>query len=257
METFAPALGEKATRRQKLEVELRRGLRAGQLRLVFQPYQELSSGRIVGYEALVRWDHPRNGLLRPASFLPLAEDTGLIEAVDRWVLYEACRQARQWASPLAVSVNVSPAQLRGGDLSRHVTDILSQTGLNPTRLTLELNECTLFDEPEALAQLQDLAAAGVSLALDDFGAGYTSLGHLRRLPLTQLKIDRSLVLALDDEDEDIPIVAAVISFAHAIGLCVTAEGIERPQQLTRLLDLGCEYGQGFLLGRPQGHSRHR
>ena len=227
------------------------GCAAGQLRLVFQPYHELSSGRVVGYEALVRWNHPRHGLLWPASFLPLAEDTGLIEAVDRWVLDQACRQARQWASPLAVSVNVSPAQLRGGDLFRHVSDILSQTGLNPTRLTLELNECTLFDEPETLALLKDLSAAGVSLALDDFGAGYTSLGHLRRLPLTQLKIDRSLVLALGDDGEDVPIVAAVIGFAHALGLCVTAEGIERPQQLKRLRGLGCEYGQGFFIGRPQ------
>ena len=252
VETFAPALGEKAARRQQLEVELRRGLRAEQLRLVFQPYHELSSGRLVGYEALVRWNHPRNGLLCPASFLPLAEETGLIEAVDRWVLYQACRQARQWASPLAVSVNVSPAQLRAGDLSQHVTDILTQTGLNPTRLTLELSERTLFDDrPEALAPLEDLAAAGVGLALDDFGAGYTSLGHLRRLPFTQLKIDRSLVLALGDEDEDISIVAAVISFAHALGLSVTAEGIERPQQVKRLLGLGCEYGQGFFIGRPQ------
>ncbi|MGZ4665028.1 MAG: putative bifunctional diguanylate cyclase/phosphodiesterase [Frankiaceae bacterium] len=250
VETFAPALGKKAKRRQQLEVELRRGLRTGQLRLLFQPYIELSSGRVVGYEALVRWDHPRYGLLCPARFLPLAEDTGLIEAVDRWVLDEACREARRWAPPFAVSVNVSPAQLRGGDLAQHVTDILSQTGLNPTRLTLELNERTLFDEPETLALIEDVADAGVNLALDDFGAGYTSLGHLRRLPLTELKIDRSLVLALDHDGHDVPIVAALISFAHTLGLCVTAEGIERPQQLKRLRGLGCEYGQGFLLGRP-------
>jgi diguanylate cyclase (GGDEF)-like protein len=250
VETFAPALGKKAKRRQQLEVELRRGLRTGQLRLLFQPYHELSSGRVVGYEALVRWDHPRYGLLCPARFLPVAEDTGLIEAVDRWVLDEACQHARLWAPSVVVSVNVSPAQLRGGDLAQQVTDILSRTGLSPTRLTLELNERTLFDEPETLILIEDLAAAGVNLALDDFGAGYTSLGHLRRLPLTELKIDRSLVLALDDDDHSVPIVAALISFAHTLGLCVTAEGIERPQQLKRLRGLGCEYGQGFLLGRP-------
>ncbi len=252
VQTFAPALGEQAARRQQLEVELRRGLRAGQLRLVFQPYHELSTRQVVGYEALVRWNHPGRGLLLPASFLPLAEDTGLIEAVDRWVLDQACRQARQWASPLAVSVNVSPARFAAGDLHQQVTDTLAETGLDPSRLTLELSERTLFDDaPDAFPFLVDLAAAGVGLALDDFGAGYTSLGHLRRLPLTQVKIDRSLVVALGSEDDDSPIVAAVISFAHTLGFSVTAEGIEQPHQLDRLVGLGCEFGQGFLIGRPQ------
>ena len=219
---------------------------------MFQPYRALSSGTVVGYEALVRWSHPRGGLLAPASFLPLAEDTGLIDAVDRWVLAEACRQARQWASPVAVSVNISPARLKAGDLSQHVTDILAETGLDPSRLTLELSERTLFDdEPDIVTLLAELVAAGVGLALDDFGAGYTALDHLRLLPLTQLKIDRSLIGAVGDHGEDAGIIAAVISFAHTLGLSVTAEGIERPPQLTLLSGLGCEYGQGFLLGRPQ------
>jgi len=247
---FTPELGEQVARRHQLEVELRRGLRDGQLRLAFQPYHRLATGSMVGYEALVRWSHPRNGLLNPAIFLPLAEDTGLIEAVDRWVLDEACRRARAWPAPLTVSVNVSPPRLRSGDLSEHATEVLSQTGLDPRRLTFELSERTLFDdEPDAISSLADLASTGVGLALDDFGAGYTSLGHLRRLPLSQLKIDRSLVLALGDQD-DSPIVAAVISFAHALGLSVTAEGIEQPRQLERLVDLGCEYGQGFLFSPP-------
>jgi diguanylate cyclase (GGDEF)-like protein/PAS domain S-box-containing protein len=252
VQSFAPALGEQAARRYQLEVELRRGLRAGQFRLAFQPYHELSTGQVVGYEALVRWNHPSRGLLLPASFLPLAEDTGLIEAVDRWVLEQACRQARQWAAPIAVSVNVSPARFAAGDLHQQVTDTLADTGLHPSRLTLELSERTLFDDtPEASPTLVDLATAGVGLALDDFGAGYTSLGHLRRLPLTQVKIDRSLVTALGREDDDSPIVEAVISFVHTLGLPVTAEGIEQPHQLDRLVNLGCEFGQGFLLGRPQ------
>ncbi len=250
-ETFTRELGERLARRHELEVELRRGLRADQLRLMFQPYHELMGGKAAGYEALVRWRHPRNGLLAPASFLPLAEDTGLIEAVDRWVLDAACQQARLWPPSLAVSVNVSPARLRSGDLSQHATDTLARTGLAPSRLTFELSERILFDdEPDALASLAELAATGVGLALDDFGAGYTSLGHLRRLPLTQLKIDRSLVVALGDHD-DSPIVAAVISFAHALGLSVTAEGIEQPRQLERLIDLGCDYGQGFLFSPPR------
>jgi diguanylate cyclase (GGDEF)-like protein/PAS domain S-box-containing protein len=250
-EAFMPKLGEQATRRQQLEVELRRGLRSSQLRVVFQPYRELTTGKLVGYEALVRWNHPQSGLLLPASFVPLAEDTGLIEAVDRWVLDEACRRAREWPSPLVVSVNVSPGRLRSGDLSEDTTAILAENGLDPGRLMLELSERILFDdEPEALTSLADLAATGVGLSLDDFGAGYTSLEHIRRLPITQLKIDRSLIATLDEQDRDASIVAAVISFAHALGLSVTAEGIERPDQLESLIELGCEYGQGFLLGPP-------
>jgi EAL domain-containing protein (putative c-di-GMP-specific phosphodiesterase class I) len=246
---FTPLLEQQATRRQQLAVELGRGLRSNQLRVVFQPYRELATGTIVGYEALVRWTHPQGGVLDPASFLPLAEDTGLIEAVDRWVLNEACREAREWPSPLAVSVNISPAWLRSGDLSERVATVLVDTGLEPSRLTLELSERTLFDdEPEVFASLAELATKGVGLALDDFGAGYTSLEHLRRLPISQLKIDRSLIAPLGDGDSDSPMVAAVISFAHALGLSVTAEGIEQPNQLARLVELGCECGQGFLFG---------
>jgi len=251
VETFTPLLEEQVTRRQQLEVELRRGLRFGELRVVFQPYRELATGRVVGYEALVRWSHPSSGLLEPANFLPLAEDTGLIEAVDRWMLNEACRLAQAWPSPLVVSVNVSPGRLRGGDLSQHAAEILAQTGLDPNRLMLELSERILFDdEPEALTSLAELAAAGVGLALDDFGSGYTSLEHLRRLPISQLKIDRSLIGPLGDQHGNSVIVAAIISFAHALGLSVTAEGIERPDQLEHLAGLGCEYGQGFLFSPP-------
>jgi EAL domain-containing protein (putative c-di-GMP-specific phosphodiesterase class I) len=168
------------------------------------------------------------------------------------VLEEACRQARSWRSPLTVSVNVSPGRLRSGDLCQHTADILGQTELDPARLTLELSERTLFDdEPEAsFGMLSELATSGVGVALDDFGAGYASLGHLRRLPLTQLKIDRSLVATLGGNG-DLPIVAAVTSFAHALGLSVTAEGIENPAQLDCLVDLGCDLGQGFLFGQPE------
>ncbi len=248
---FTPDLGERNTRRQQLEVELRRGLRTGQMQLAFQPYHDLASRAMVGYEALVRWKHPRGGLLAPASFLALAEDAGLLDAIDRWVLDEACRQARSWSSPLAVSVNVSPGRLRAGDLREHAAQILGQTDLDPGRLTLELSERTLFDdEPEAFEMLSDIATAGIGVALDDFGTGYASLGHLRRLPLTQLKIDRSLTATLGTNG-DSPIVAAVTSFAHALGLSVTAEGIEHPSQLERLVDLGCDFGQGFLFGHPQ------
>jgi diguanylate cyclase (GGDEF)-like protein len=250
-ETFTHLLGEEVTRRHQIEVELRRGLRTGQLHVLFQPYHELVSGRLVGYEALVRWDHPRRGILRPDDFLPLAEETGLIDAVDRWVLGEACRQARQWRAPLLISVNVSAGRLRRGGLDQDTATILADTGLDPTRLILELSERILFDEmPDAFDSLTDLTSAGVGLALDDFGAGYTSLEQLRRLPVSQVKIDRSLIAPVDQSEDDAAIVAAVIQFAHALGLSVTAEGIERQAQLDRLTELGCDCGQGFLFSAP-------
>jgi diguanylate cyclase (GGDEF)-like protein len=254
-ESFTHLLETEVMRRQQIEVELRRGLRSGQLTVLFQPYRELTSGRAVGYEALVRWNHPDRGLLLPDSFLPLAEETGLIEAVDRWVLAEACRQACGWPAPLVVSVNVSAGRLRRGDLYRDTAAILAETGLDPNRLVLELSERILFDEmPDALGSLAELPSAGIRLALDDFGAGYTSLEQLRRLPVTHVKIDRSLISPVDQSDDDAAIVAAVIQFAHALGLTVTAEGIERSSQLERLTELGCEYGQGLLIGAPAAAS---
>lgn len=254
-EAFTQLLEKQATRRHQFEVELRRALRSGQLRLLFQPYRDLASGRLMGYEALVRWNHPDHGMLLPASFLPLAEETGLIEAIDRWVLGEACRQATRWRAPLVVSVNVSAGRLRRGDLYGDTAAILSETGLDPSRLVLELSERILFDEvPDALNSLADLPSAGIRLALDDFGAGYTSLEQLRRLPVGHVKIDRSLIEPVDRSDDDVTIVAAVIQFAHALGLLVTAEGIERSSQLDRLAELGCEYGQGFLFSAPAAAS---
>jgi diguanylate cyclase (GGDEF)-like protein len=250
-ESFTHLLETEVMRRHQIEVELRRALRSGELMVMFQPYRELSTGTTVGYEALVRWNHPERGVLLPDSFLPLAEETGLIEAVDRWVLAEACRQARGWPAALVVSVNVSAGRLRRGDLYGDTAAILAETGLDPSRLVLELSERILFDEmPDALGSLAELPSAGVQLALDDFGAGYTSLEQLRRLPVGHVKIDRSLITPVDQSDDDAAIVAAVIQFAHALGLSVTAEGIERSGQLDRLTELGCEYGQGLLLGPP-------
>jgi EAL domain-containing protein (putative c-di-GMP-specific phosphodiesterase class I) len=251
VQTFTPLLEQEVTQRQQIEVELRRGLRTGQLRVVFQPYRELATGRLVGYEALVRWNHPQRGMLLPSTFLPLAEETGLIDAVDRWVLGEACRQARQWPQPLLVSVNVSAGRLRRGDFHEDTAAILAESGLSPERLVLELSERILFDEvPDAFGALAELTSAGVGLALDDFGAGYTSLEQLRQLPVSRVKMDRSLITPVDESEDDASIVAAVIQFAHAHGLSVTAEGIERSEQLERLAELGCDYGQGFLFSAP-------
>jgi EAL domain-containing protein (putative c-di-GMP-specific phosphodiesterase class I) len=251
VEIFTHLLEREVTRRHQIEVDLRRGLRTGQLHVVFQPYRELVSGQLMGYEALVRWDHPHQGTLLPEAFLPIAEESGLIDTVDRWVLREACRQARHWPTSLLVSVNVSAGRLRRGDLDQDTAAILAETGLNPTRLMLELSERIRFDEvPDAFGSLADLTSTGVGLALDDFGAGYTSLEQLRRLPVSQVKIDRSLIAALDRSEDDASIVGAVIQFAHALELSVTAEGVERPAQLERLTELGCDYGQGFLFSAP-------
>jgi diguanylate cyclase (GGDEF)-like protein len=251
VEMFTHLLEREGARRRQIEVELRRGLRSGQLQVLFQPYHALATGTLVGYEALVRWQHPQRGILLPDTFLPVADETGLIDAVDRWVLSEACRQARQWPSPLVVSVNVSAGRLRRGDLYQDTAAILAETGFDPSRLVLELSERILFDDmPDVLSSLADLTADGIGLALDDFGAGYTSLEHLRRLPVSQVKIDRSLIAAVDRSEDDASMVAAVIGFAHALGLSVTAEGIERPSQLERLTELGCECGQGLLFSGP-------
>ncbi len=256
-ETFTHLLEQEVTRRHEIAVELRRGLRRGQLHVLFQPYRELVTGRLVGYEALVRWNHPDRGTLLPGTFLPVAEETGLIDAVDRWVLAEACRQARQWPAPLLVSVNVSSGRLRRGDLHQDTAAILAETGLDPARLVLELSERILFDEvPDGFASLTELASTGVALALDDFGAGYTSLEQLRRLPVSQLKIDRSLIAPIDQSDGNVSIVAAVIQFAHALGLSITAEGIERTEQLELLIELGCDYGQGLLFSAPTAVPTH-
>lgn len=256
-ETFTHLLEQEVTRRHEIAVELRRGLRRGQLHVLFQPYRELVTGRLVGYEALLRWNHPDRGTLLPGTFLPVAEETGLIDAVDRWVLAEACRQARQWPEPLLVSVNVSSGRLRRGDLHQDTAAILAETGLDPARLVLELSERILFDEvPDGFASLTELASTGVALALDDFGAGYTSLEQLRRLPVSQLKIDRSLIAPIDQSDGDASMVAAVIQFAHALGLSITAEGIERTEQLELLIELGCDYGQGLLFSAPTAVPTH-
>lgn len=255
-ETFTRSYEAEIVRRHQLEVELRRGLRTGQLRVVFQPYRGLAEGDLAGFEALVRWDHPRDGLLGPASFLPLAEEIGLIDAVDRWILAEACRHAQEWPPQILLSVNVSAGWLRSGDVARQASDVLAETGLDPSRLILELNEHILFDDAsEALDAVADLAGLGVGLAIDDFGAGYTSLDQLRRLPIGQLKIDRSLIAPLDASEEDTLMVRALVEFAHALDVSVVAEGIERRSQLARLTELGCDYGQGFLFSAPSAVPR--
>jgi EAL domain-containing protein (putative c-di-GMP-specific phosphodiesterase class I) len=254
---FEPEMSEETLQRVELENDLRRALERDELRLHYQPLVDLASERIVGLEALVRWEHPTRGLVPPLSFIPLAEETGLIIPIGRWVLETACRQARRWLdelpeSPLVMSVNLSARQFGQPTLVEDIAATLAATGLPADRLELEITESVLLSESEdnatALRAIRDL---GVGLVLDDFGTGYSSLSYLRRLPLDTIKIDRSFVDGIDDDNSNLPIVQAVIALAHGLGIEVVAEGIETAGQLARLRELVCDRGQGYYYARPQ------
>mgnify|MGYP002336244454 CR=1 FL=1 len=254
---FQPEMSAATLERVELENDLRHALERDELRLHYQPLVDLATGRIVGTEALIRWEHPTRGLVPPLSFIPLAEDTGLIVPIGRWVLETACRQARAWLderpdAPLVMSVNLSPRQFAQPTLVAEISDILAETGLPPDRLELEITESLLLDESEtSAAALRAIRELGVQLALDDFGTGYSSLSYLRRLPLDTIKIDRSFVDGIDGDNSNLPIVQAVIALAHGLGIEVVAEGIETAGQLARLRELMCDRGQGYYYARPQ------
>jgi diguanylate cyclase (GGDEF)-like protein len=255
-ETGAGRGRDRAEARRALGVELWHALRRDELRLVFQPFVHLPDGALVGLEALLRWQHPRLGLLGPDRFLPVAEDVGLTTELDRWVLVQACMQAGRWAGggrALPVSVNVSAQRIRDAPLTlaADVDVALRRAALPAELLILEISERTVIDDPEPLAEeLRVLRRRGVGLALDDFGAGHTSLTHLRRLPLGILKIDRGLLGDLAENTDDAGILSAVTTLARVLGMTVVAEGIERPDQVDVLERLGCTVGQGYLLCPP-------
>jgi diguanylate cyclase (GGDEF)-like protein len=255
---FEPSMSDQTLERLDLESDLRAAIARDELRLHYQPIVTLTDGAIVGFEALLRWQHPRRGLVPPMSFIPMAEETGLIVPIGRWVLETACRQAARWrraaakagGTPPNVSVNLSARQFNSEELVDDVTRVLAETGLAPTALELEITESVVMDQSEAgiraLRQLRDL---GVHLVLDDFGTGYSSLSYLKHLPLDTIKVDRSFVAGLDGS-ADRSIVDAVIALAHGLGIGVVAEGIETASQLERLRELGCDRGQGYLFSRP-------
>jgi diguanylate cyclase (GGDEF)-like protein len=254
---FDVAMSEALSHRTRTEGELRHAIEHDELVLHYQPIMDVSSGAMAGVEALVRWQHPVRGLLGPDEFVPLAERTGAIVALGAWVLATACRQAAIWQAarfalePLVVSVNVSARQLDEPTFVVTVSQILADTGLDPTCLCLEVTETAMMSNPagvqEAARALRDL---GVRLSIDDFGTGYASLTYLRRLHANDLKIDRSFVDGLGHELDDTTIVNAVIGLAHAMGLSVTAEGVETTEQLKILRDMGCQKAQGYLMCRP-------
>jgi len=244
--------------RLDLEIDLRGAVHRGEFTLHYQPVIDLATSRVVALEALVRWAHPRRGLLLPADFITLSEETGLIVPIGHWVLGEACRQVKEWEhamppdAPLVVAVNLSAKQVRQTTLLSEVTEALHESGLAPDRLILEITETVMTEEDEpTLERLSALRRTGVHLALDDFGTGYSPLTHLRRhFPADSLKIDQSFVRGIGDRSEDAAIVQAVIAVAKSRDLRVVAEGIETEAQAKQLRAMGCDLGQGFLFARP-------
>jgi diguanylate cyclase (GGDEF)-like protein/PAS domain S-box-containing protein len=256
-EVFDAEMRARAVRRLETERELRHALDRNELELHYQPVVALGSGEIVGLEALVRWNHPERGLLDPGEFVPIAEDSGLIEPIGRWVQETACRQALGWHDlrpdqrPLDISVNLSARQVAHRELADSVREILAGTGLDSVNLRLEITESVLVEESaSATATLEALSELGVRLVLDDFGTGYSSLAYLNRFPFDALKIDRSFVEGLGVEQERTAIVEAVIGMARALSLDAIAEGVENEAQLSELRRLGCDYAQGHLFSRP-------
>ena len=242
-----------AIHRLEVERELRHALDRDELALHYQPVVNLRTGEVTGLEALVRWQHPKRGLLDPVDFVPIAEDSGLIEPIGRWVQERACRQTLCWhqlrpdARPLDVAVNLSARQVAHRDLPATVAEIIARTGMDPAHLRLEITESVLIEESAtAIASLEALNEIGVRLVLDDFGTGYSSLAYLNRFPFHALKIDRSFVDALGIEQERTAIVEAIIGMARALSLDVVAEGVENKVQLAELRRLGCDYAQGYL-----------
>ncbi len=256
-EVFKSSMRETVKGRLKMETELRRALDRGELRLHYQPQVDLRSAHIVGLEALVRWEHPERGLIPPGSFIPIAEETGLILPIGRWVLETACRQASLWrADPeigldLVMAVNLSPRQFRHPRLVQDVGQVLAESGLDASGLEVEITEGTAMGDADATVKtLEHLKAIGIRLAIDDFGTGYSSLGYLKRFPIDVLKVDRSFVAGLPANRGDAAIVRAVVGLTRALGLKAVAEGVETKEQLAELRGLGCDQGQGYLFGRP-------
>ena len=248
---FTPAMDQQLRERRALERDLRSAVANGELSLEYQPQQH-NSGKIIGFEALVRWHHPQRGTVPPAEFIPVAEESDLILEIGEWVLREACREAATWDNSLQVAVNVSAIQFRRGDLQHLVRTVLNESGISPAQLELEITEGVLIENvARAAAMLKSLKILGVRVALDDFGTGYSSLSYLQSFPLDRIKIDRSFIASLGHTDRSLAIVRAVIGLAHGLGLPALAEGVETNDQLATLMSEGCDETQGFLIGRPR------
>lgn len=247
---FEPALDARAQNRRKIEVELREAIQNDVLRPYYQPLIDLASGRITGFEALVRWPHPERGMISPVEFIPVAEETGLINPLGGLMLRRACLDAASWPDDVRVAVNLSPLQFRSSNLLSVVMDALKQSGLPPRRLELEITETLLLEKSaQVLATLHALRTLGVRISMDDFGTGYSSLSYLRSFPFDKIKIDRSFVRDLGANREARAIVRSIVGLGKELGVIVTAEGVETEAELSHLKAEGCDEGQGFLFSR--------
>jgi diguanylate cyclase len=256
-QTFNESIQQRLTRRVALDNELRLALRDGRFEVHYQPQVDLQRGRVVGVEALLRWSHPELGPVSPAEFIPIAEESGLVVPLGRWVISEACKQLAEWKAlrargPISITINLSPLQLSDAGLVEHVAGTLRSTGLAPSSVCLELTESAMMGGTEQMSEvLCKLRSLGVYIGIDDFGTGHSSLARLRDLPVEVLKIDREFVDGLGLESDDNAIVESVMSLAFAMGLHVIAEGVEHPRQAEALLRLGCNTAQGFLFAKPR------
>ena len=248
---YEASMNKALQRRRMVEHELRLALGRGEFEVVYQPQFDLATERQCGSEALIRWHHPVHGKIAPAHFIAVAEDTGLIVPLGEWVLRRACTDAAKWPEELFVSVNLSPAQFRDGDVAALVADVLKQTGLPPERLELEITENLLInDTEEVLAKLDRLRRIGVNIAMDDFGTGYSSLSYVARFPFSKIKIDRQFVRSMTRDQAMRAIVKTIIALGKSLDVTVTAEGVETEEQASMLREFGCPQVQGFLYGYP-------
>lgn len=256
VEVFDPAMHSSALRRLKMESDLRRGIENHELAVFYQPIISLQTGKIAGFEALSRWQHP-SGMISPAEFIPVADESGLILPINHQLLLDACRQLGAWQSelrldpPLAISINITPKQFAQADLVQEIANVLKETGVRPEALNLEIMETiAMGDADRSLTVLSDLKALGVGLSIDDFGTGYSSLSRLPRFPIDSLKIDRVFISEMCTDRDSREIVRLIVMLAHSLGLKVVAEGTETAAQIAELRKLGCEMAQGFLYSPP-------
>jgi EAL domain-containing protein (putative c-di-GMP-specific phosphodiesterase class I) len=241
--------------RKELEQELRRAIERDQLELYYQPIVQASTGKVEAYEALMRWNHPKRGLLPPAQFMTIAEDAGLMTELGNWAIARACQQAAALPKHIKVAVNVSPSQFRSASILVKLRNVLLETKLDPTRMILEITETAiLFDELIAARILKELQALGVLVALDDFGTGFSSLSYLQRFPFNKVKIDRSFVAGMLEQPANLAVIRAVLGIGRDLGIKVVAEGVETELQAKALLREGCELIQGYFYGKPKPYS---
>jgi EAL domain-containing protein (putative c-di-GMP-specific phosphodiesterase class I) len=257
VELFRPSMHRQARERYRLQADLRKALEREELWLLYQPEFDVESEQLQGFEALVRWNHPTHGLIGPERFIPVAEESGLIVPMGRRVLEQALRQAVAWealgegASSLTISVNVSGAQLKAPSFATDVRDVLERSRIDPSRVVLELTETALVEDSHTVVDvLRALKELGIRIAIDDFGTGYASFAYLRRVPVDILKVDRSFVASSGQDHHARELLRAIVGIGHTLSLTTVGEGIEQPEQLAVLKDIGCDLAQGYLLSRP-------